>query len=258
MGKHYQVKQWLQDECSGEREESLKILGFDGAGVFVADKDIRKRYLELAKAYHPDRIGSMETEKVVEEDRFNRIRDAFEHLTGENQGRGSQENPKHKHLRMLTTSATIAGRKASMAAFTNINDSEKDAQTFSNDDQKEISKDNEDDIFFQKRILAVISDFGKKGCPVSVLPKRWNQIWPDKPFPSHKEYIVDRFVQVGSRAPSSTSTEKGEKNSNITCLKKRVKLLPFLKWKCRGFVRFRKVNGTILMFDNNDLDTSIQ
>ena len=94
----------------------------------------------------------------------------------------------------------------------------------------------DDDELFHARILAVISDYGDKGFPISAIARRWNQIWPDRPFPSPENYII----QVATF---------GENGDPIT-ISKRVRLLKFLKWKCQSVVMFRKIDGVELAFES--------
>ena len=50
------------------------------------------------------------------------------------------------------------------------------------------NNDDDNDDLFMARLIAVISDYNDNGFPVALIARRWNQIWPDRPFPS--EYVI--------------------------------------------------------------------
>jgi hypothetical protein len=84
-------------------------------------------------------------------------------------------------------------------------------------------------------MLAIISDYGEEGFPVSLISRRWNQIWPDKPFPT--EYIIEYPA-------------KNKMNDGLT-VQKKVNLLRFLKWRCKGSsISFRNTERGVVLVDN--------
>ena len=210
--------QWLLEHGSGDRAESYKILGLEvGVGMDV----VRKRYMELARMNHPDKIMCDNDEKkddVVDD--FIKIKQAYEHLTKEN-GIGTQKNPKYDELKLIECQKEM-----------------KDASG---------CDDGDDDDLFVARLIAVITDYGEKGFPVGLLSRRWNQIWPDRPFPT--EYIIERSIKCHENNSDGDGPGK-------MVIQKKVKLVKYLKWKCRGSpVRFHQTGGEVLaMIDNKKHD----
>ena len=202
---------WLLEHGSGDRADSYNVLGLD---VGVDMDTVRSRYFELARLSHPDKITQHNDEKKEDMvDEFVKIKAAYEHLTKE-AGKGKQSNPKYSELKLL-------------------------------EDHRRINPDNngngnDDDDMFVARLIAVISDYGDDGFPVSLIARRWNQIWPDRPFPT--EYVTERSVQC--------STEKNA--SGMMIVKKKVNLLKWLKWRCKGTsVYFKQSKGDVLAFDGS-------
>ena len=202
--------EWLLDHGSGDRADSYNVLGLD---VGVDMETVRSRYFELARLSHPDKINHHSDEKKEDiVDEFVKIKAAYEHLTKE-AGKGRQSNPKYDELKLL-------------------------------EDHRRINPDNgngnDDDDMFVARLIAVISDYGDDGFPVSLIARRWNQIWPDRPFPT--EYVTERTVQC--------STEKNA--SGMMVVRKKVNLLKWLKWNCKGSsVYFKQSKGDVLAFDGS-------
>ena len=150
-------------------------------------------------------------EERVEDD-FLKVKEAYEHLTKEG-GVGKQQNPKYSDVRLL------------------------EAQKQFNDEEKHLADDNDDDDLFLARLAAVLSEYGEDGFPVSLIARRWNQIWPDRPFPTPDKYIIERKARCGD----------GE---GIKIVEKKTKLLRFLRFKCKGTkIHFRAVEGEVLGFD---------
>ena len=187
MRGNMEVHQWLLEHGSGDRAESFRVLGLE----IGADMDsVRRRYWELAREHHPDKkhIHSNCNYISDEDNNFLRIKAAYEHLTKHN-GMGKQKNPKYDEVKLLEN------HRASSS----------------------IATDNNDDLFMA-RLLAVISDYGTDGFPVSLISRRWNQIWPDRPFPT--DYIIEYKAK--------NQTDEG------VMVKKKVNLLKWLKWRCEG------------------------
>eukprot|EP00978_Attheya_sp_CCMP212_P007263 scaffold16915_cov42-Attheya_sp.AAC.3 len=232
MQGHHEVHQWLLYHCSTERLDSLTILGLfssqtngtattpTATHIIYTPEEIKRRYTELARIHHPDKQQQQQLQmqsnspdklNVTSVDTFLEIQNAYEHLI-QRGGMGSQKNPKHDELKLLTTT-----RETKRSGNANANDNDND------------------DHLFNARILAVISDYREKGFPISNISKRWNQIWPDRPFPSPDEYIIEIEAVTGNDATTQI-------------IKKRVKLLRFLKYKCTHGVKFKKTNGVMLAY----------
>ena len=203
--------EWLLEHGSGDRADSYNVLGLD---VGVDMETVRSRYFELARLSHPDKVGSNSDEKKEDiVDEFVKIKVAYEHLTKE-AGKGKQSNPKYSELKLL-----------------------EDHRRMKSDNNE---NGNDDDDMFVARLIAVISDYGEDGFPVSLIARRWNQIWPQRPFPT--EYVTEKTVQC--------STEKNA--SGMMVVKKKVNLLKWLKWKCKGTnVYFKQSKGDVLAFDGS-------
>mmetsp|Transcript_14511 Transcript_14511/g.34983 ORF Transcript_14511/g.34983 Transcript_14511/m.34983 type:complete len:494 (-) Transcript_14511:72-1553(-) len=211
--------QWLLEEGSGDRAESYRVLGLEvGAGM----DQVRSRYFELARISHPDKaIQQLENNDEKKEeviDYFVQLKTAYEHLTKEG-GFGKQKNPKFDELKLLEDHRRMS-----------------DADVSEN-----MSNENGNDDLFLARLIAVISDYGDDGFPVSLIARRWNQIWPDRPFPT--VYIIERTVKCS----------KKDDVSGMMIIRKKVKLLKWLKWKCKCIkctnVFFRNIDGDVLAFD---------
>lgn len=209
MRGNVEVHRWLLEHGSLDRQESYRILGLDDG---ASDEEVRKRYHELARRRHPDKLHRMvDGNNEIVEDDFLRLKEAYEHLTKEG-GVGKQQNPKYSDIKLL------------------------EAQNRFHGDGRSLSDDNDDDLFLA-RLAAVLSDYGEDGFPVSLIARRWNQIWPDRPFPTPDEYIIERKAKCGY----------GE---GVKVVKKKTKLLKFLRFKCRGTtIYFRAVQGDVLAFD---------
>ena len=221
MRDNMECHRWLLEHGSGDRAASYKALGLE---VGVDMDTVRSRYHELARMHHPDKINSNDEKKEEEiVDEFVKIKAAYEHLTKE-AGMGAQRNPKFDELKLLEDHRRM-----------NNNNSD--------DTRSDISDDTGgDDDMFIARLIAVISDYGDDGFPVSLIARRWNQIWPDRPFPT--EYVTERRVQC--------SKDNGD-GSGMMLVRKKVNLLKWLKWKCKGSnVYFRNCNGRVLAFDGSD------
>lgn len=244
MRGEMEVHRWLLEEGSGDRAESYRVLGLDvEAGLEV----VKRRYWELAKLHHPDRVGDGLNDGKCDNDvdlddrleEFIKIKAAYEHLTKDN-GIGKQKNPKFDELRLLENHKRITNN---INRGTNHDDTDTNNQKYNitidhrldestDGNEQNVETDNVD--LFMAKLIAVLSDYGTTGFPVALIARRWNQIWPDRPFPTPDEYIIERTVKI-----------RGEE----TVIRKKVKLLKWLKWKCRGTnVHFRNLNGDVLAF----------
>lgn len=226
MRGNMECYQWLLEHGSGDRAESYKVLGLEvGVGMDI----VRKRYMDLAKTNHPDKMAQYisDTDDVDEKkedivDDFIKIKQAYEHLTKQN-GVGTQKNPKYDELKLLEC------QKEMKTVHCNGGD---------------------DDDLFVARLIAVITDYGDKGFPVGLLSRRWNQIWPDRPFPT--EYVIERSVRSCNVRKDGCDDENGK-----LVIQKKVKLVKWLKWKCRGTrIKFHVTGGEVLaMLDKSPTNT---
>ena len=110
-----------------------------------------------------------------------------------------------------------------------------------------VGGDGDDDDLFMARLIAVISDYGDSGFLAALIVRRWNQIWPDRPFPP--EYVIERTVRCGGGGDG----DGGASVSASTVIRKKVRLVRWLRWKrdrskCTT-VYFRNVDGVVLAFD---------
>lgn len=205
MRGNMEVHSWLLEHGSGDRAESYRILGLNVGSDMNA---VKRRYWELAREHHPDKKRHQtlldDCNYVADETGFIKIKAAYEHLTKQ-KGMGQQKNPKYEEVKLLEN------KLASLS-----------------------TDSNECDLFISK-MLAIISDYGEEGFPVSLISRRWNQIWPDKPFPT--EYII--------QYPA-----KNKMNDGLT-VQKKVNLLRFLKWRCKGSsISFRNTERGVVLVDN--------
>jgi hypothetical protein len=262
MRKNTNCVTWLQECANGKRAESYDVLGLDGNIATV--EDVRRRFIELAKVCHPDSRGGRrrrsdeghphqhphqdeehdmydenddvpKEEMTKNDDDFVRIRAAYEHLTKEG-GVGNQRNPKYDEVKLLEDRKRIANNDNSDDELVILSSSDHGIDD-NNSNNNGIIEDDDDDLFMA-RLIAVISDYDENcGFPVALIARRWNQIWPTRPFPT--EYIIDRTVQVD--------------DSTTTIIRKKVRLLRWLRWKrdrskCTT-VYFRNVEGVVLAFN---------
>ena len=92
------------------------------------------------------------------------------------------------------------------------------------------------DFASQQLAFAVISDYGSSGFPVSLISRRWNQIWPERPFPT--EYVIEYQAKCKS-------------NDGVT-VQKKVNLLKYLKWKCKGSnIQFCNTEKGVVLVDKS-------
>lgn len=205
MGSQTEAREWLHQHGSLARQESCDVLGLP---VTATNEEIQARWKVLARQYHPDKLEASGGDAASADDSdFVRIKAAYDHLIHQG-GAGSQRNPKHEALRLLTMAK-----------------------------EQETSEQEDDDDLFHARILAIISDYAEKGFPISSIARRWNQIWPDRPFPSPENYII-QVSAVG-------------RDGNTIMIPKKVRLLKFLKWKCQAVVIFRKIDNVELAFQRS-------
>jgi len=193
MRKNINCVAWLQECANGKRAESYAVLGLDGNTA--TEDDVRRRFIELAKASHPDSRGGrrrrsgeehhqqqhpqdeenddahdddIQREEMTENDEeFVKIRAAYEHLTKDG-GVGNQRNPKYDEVKLLEDRRRI----------TNNNDNNDDDLLILSSSDDGIDDDNnnnngvidDDDDLFMARLIAVISDYDENcGFPVALI-----------------------------------------------------------------------------------------
>ena len=271
MGGHLEAQTWLQQHASKSREKSCYVLGVP---VTATNEEIQIRYKALARKCHPDKklqqqaaasaaiaaqdantAINTESDDVGDDQDFLRIKAAYEHLIHKG-GAGNQRNPKYEALKLIT-STNVSERKEkgsvnndnkshNRARGGNANNTKLGESKGGQDVSNSCGGDEEDeDDLFHARILAIISDYGDKGFPTSAIAKRWNQVWPDRPFPTPEQYTIE--VPVVTNVGSNDGAKvKPVLQTNM--VQKRVNLLKFLRWKCGDVVSFRKVNGVELAF----------
>ncbi|KAL3785632.1 hypothetical protein ACHAWO_005976 [Cyclotella atomus] len=206
MRGNMEVHQWLLEHGSGDRAISYKTLGLEVGASMDA---VKRRYWDLARAHHPDKkkhqtLADKDCNYVYEDNDFIKIKAAYEHLTKQH-GIGQQKNPKYDDVKLLENKLASSGA------------------------------DSVDDDLFIHKMLAIISDYGEDGFPVSLISRRWNQIWPDRPFPTL--YIIEYQA-------------KSQTNDGLT-VQKKVNLLRFLKWRCKGSsISFRDTERGVVLVNN--------
>lgn len=257
MRKNIYCAAWLQECANGKRAESYAVLGLDGNTA--TEEDVRRRFIELAKVSHPDRGGRRRKSELhhqhpqdeevdayasdddtrkeeITNDDFVRIRAAYEHLMKEG-GVGNQRNPKYDELKLLEDCRRIANNDNDDELLI-LSSSDHRLDDDSNNNNNGVI--NDDDDLFMARLIAIISDYDENsGFPVALIARRWNQIWPNQPFPT--KYVIERTVQVD--------------DITTTVIQKKVRLLRWLRWKCDQSkcttVYFRTVEGVVLAFNRS-------
>ena len=135
---------------------------------------------------------------------------------------GAQRNPKYDEVKLLEDRRRI------------VNDADDnggggrrggDASSKVNGIAIAVSGDVDDDDLFMARLIAVISDYGDSGFLAALIVRRWNQIWPDRPFPP--EYVIERTVRCGGGGDG----DGGASVSASTVIRKKVRLVRWLQWK---------------------------
>eukprot|EP00536_Pseudo-nitzschia_multiseries_P017195 jgi/Psemu1/314126/fgenesh1_kg.1423_\ len=88
---------------------------------------------------------------------------------------------------MLQYVHVATGNNKPPAAVQTAKDSD-DSSTRDETKRSEGNDDNEDEdvSFFKARLVAVLLEYGDKGIDLSNVKKKWKQVWPSVPFPSHE------------------------------------------------------------------------
>mmetsp|Transcript_24245 Transcript_24245/g.46027 ORF Transcript_24245/g.46027 Transcript_24245/m.46027 type:complete len:472 (-) Transcript_24245:17-1432(-) len=163
MTSHESVAAWLRSSCSEARRVSCRVLGVADDADSTA---MRAAYLQRIRAVHPD---SCRRESTGLDD-FIELHSAYRHLVVEG-GRGSQCNPRHVHYPMLTDldyeNPVLHERAANSDAL--------DATQL-----------------FKARLLAVIREFGTKGFPLSILRRKYSQVWAGSELPKPVDFGIKR------------------------------------------------------------------
>eukprot|EP00934_Nitzschia_sp_Nitz4_P003086 Nitzschia sp. Nitz4//scaffold60_size111251//8023//9384//NITZ4_004135-RA/size111251-processed-gene-0.23-mRNA-1//-1//CDS//3329555528//3076//frame0 len=177
--RHAKVAAFLREHCSVARAESCRILGIS---TMATVSEIRKAYLERAKAVHPDSQGENGSKGVE----FCALHDAYRHLIDEG-GRGNQSNPAHSLKLMLE-----------------LNGAPEDGQIKADD-------------YFKARLVAVLLEYGHKGLDLSNIKRKWEQVWPDAPFPTYEGSLSDF---ISSEASDVVDFVNGEKVGSMRVVPK--------------------------------------
>eukprot|EP00928_Gymnodinium_smaydae_P062311 TRINITY_DN46205_c0_g1_i1.p1 TRINITY_DN46205_c0_g1~~TRINITY_DN46205_c0_g1_i1.p1 ORF type:complete len:528 (-),score=79.52 TRINITY_DN46205_c0_g1_i1:26-1609(-) len=185
---HHAVADWLRAHCSGRRAESCAILGVP---LDCDAATLRSAYLERVRVAHPDRAlapGKEDHDRDAIAD-FSTLHQAYRHLTVE-RGVGSQRNARHVLQLMLPPPADWQGSSPSINTCKSALDVEESVSPDSTDTQGE--GDEARLKSFKARLLAVITDFGDKGFPASLLRRRYSQVWQGSTFPTPAEFGISR------------------------------------------------------------------
>lgn len=207
MGGHDSVAQYLRAQCSPHTIESVKVLRLESISQRYDRQAIKRAYHKAARELHPDRIlntnscenkeGSKEsTNTAMTESRlaeFTKLTKAYRHLMDEN-GDGSQCNPKHKLPLLLTaTAAETTIHDTSIA----VNGSPSSLDTPDSSDR------------FAAQLTAVVTEYNNKGLDISNLRKKWKQLWPENEFPAGKTKSLKTWLE--RNASHIVSLEKDER-----------------------------------------------
>ncbi len=218
--QHKKVALYLRRECSMERLESFQVLGLEGR-TDASHDEIRKAYLEKAKMFHPDAQMRRKTNQIDDNiDKkvdFDRLRQAYEHLTLHDGISTKQRNPAHSINLLLqmqsstTPSSSVAAKKSC----------------------KLQSIPSEDDDLFKARLLAVLLEYGDKGLNLSNLPKKWDQVWPSNPFNSMFDgqkrkngEVLNMIKDRASDVVRVMRTKPEKEEGNVKLKKGKILLIP--------------------------------
>lgn len=178
--------------------------------VVILQEEITQAFKKMALTLHPDKGG--------DECEFIRVKEAYDHLV-DKKGIGNQRNEKYSCLEKIENGKGVDLTNSGVNKGKDQNGSGYD---------------------FSRRLICVVSDFGTKGFPIDAIPRRWNQIWPDSPFPT------DLYI---------TSSNK----SGFVRTKK-VKLFPYLQHRGKEVCYFKEASkggGNYLAFLRDDVSISI-
>jgi hypothetical protein len=195
--RHDVIAKYLRKECSLEYRHSCNVLGLDRTKLSLLEKDvgreeIRRAYLFKAKECHPDKRGT------DNDDEFQSVKKAYEHLMAGGAAI-QQKNPMHSIHLMLE----VQKNKDIMNANPNESTKEIGSEPVDADDEMKL---------FKPRLIAVLLEYGQKGISLSNIPKVWDKVWPQNPFPSET-------TSTSMQAQDATETTNNEEK----CKRKRKK-----------------------------------
>lgn len=205
--KHEEIALYLRRDASLEFHKSCEILKLNPV-VYMDRKlnedELRKIYLSLAKEVHPDRVTD-------DGSRFQELKRAYEHLTSGGVAT-AQRNPTHSMTLLLE-----------MTRSRTCENEEQDEKTIEEDAS---SCENRCDgmNILKTRLVSVLLEYGNKGLDLSNLIKKWNQVWPNNPFPltekQRKKGQLLRFLQ--DNAGDVFTVKRQEKAGSIYIIPKHI------------------------------------
>lgn len=165
--KHAEIALYLRRDASLEFHKSCHILGLNPLDYYMDRKlnqdELRNIYLSLAKEVHPDRV-------MGDGSRFQELKRAYDHLTSGGVAT-TQSNPTHSVTLLLE-----------MTRNRSCENEEQDIKTIEKDAYSCENRCNELNIL-KTRLISVLLEYGNKGLDLSNLIKKWDQVWPNNPFP---------------------------------------------------------------------------
>lgn len=180
--KHAEIALYLRRDASLEFQKSCVILGVNQNDYINGKWDVdelRKLYLSLAKNVHPDRVTDDGT-------RFQELKRAYEHLKSGGVAT-KQRNPTHCIKLLLEMNQNRANGIEEHE--------EKKVEEDISSSETSIHEMN----LFKARLVSVLLEYGSKGLDLSNLIRKWNQVWPNNPFPlagkHRKKGQLLRFLQ---------------------------------------------------------------
>jgi len=245
MAGHTAVAQYLREECSSQTLESLQVLGLASISQRHDRQAIKRAYHKAARELHPDRIiascatssnqdrlganplGEIQTPNDLESSKdqtilqFTKLSVAYRHLMDEN-GVGTQCNPKHKLPLLLTaTAASACSSKEVQAGDANGGVAVGDCDQQNNNTDR-----------FAAQLTAVVAEYNDKGLDISNLRKKWKQLWPDSEFPP-----PNRRCQPNQSLSTTATRKKGKKTTMRQWLEENASDIVLLRKDERGIVR---------------------
>ena len=224
---HDAISLYLRKECSLEYKESCEILGLDrkvllplplplssmndnnhynddnsndhgnksSVGTDKYKNMVRSAYLSKAKECHPDKRG--------DNDDFQSIKKAYEHLM--NGGAAvQQKNPMHSIHLMLE----VQKNRNIMKDIGNDNSTHPCSVNVNMEDEMKL---------FKPRLISVLLEYGEKGISLSNIPKVWDKVWPQNPFPQSTS-TCSKETKNGNGTGNGKSKRKRKKGELLRLL----------------------------------------
>lgn len=191
MVGHFEISAWLRHECSEARAASCRVLGV------ASDADqatIRAAYLQQIRATHPDGQAHAQHRQLKDDEavdggarrshgleEFVALHAAWRHLTVEG-GRGAQRNPRHEARLMLAAAPFAEESRVEHSEDVEVNATDR--------------SEADEAALFKARLLTVIREFGSKGFPVSILRRKYAQVWGGAALPNPATFGLRRGCGV--------------------------------------------------------------